>query len=398
MKNLQDQVNKQQKENLLLQDEIKYLKENYIFQNSTGENDNRNQSLIESIPVQVNYLDDKIQENDIPNFKKKLFSSLGWFAYTNTEWTDIIENDWKTIKFDRFEGDNNIKGCMSSIEIPEDGKYFLSSEYYWASGNGNIQVETAIAINSPSNISNDWHHHNLQYGSGIKSGIRRLTDLNKGDKVMLSVHSSKNSSIFLGHCELSVEKLGNQHSLNVGKLETIENNLNRLDLENINLNRTFNELKDNINPYNPLQAKLYSKNGRGWIPYSDTSCFYVESNWKAVIFNDFDGDNSFKGDNMHTLKIPENGMYKLSAEYFWASILSEDLTYVQPGISINTPGNQSTNFHQFYLRRDFSRAFKNGIRGQMRLNKGDLVMLSVISELAEPSLAIEHFELKVEKL
>lgn len=73
MKNLQDQVNKQQKENLLLQDEIKYLKENYIFQNSTGENDNRNQSLIESIPVQVNYLDDKIQENDIPNFKKKTF-------------------------------------------------------------------------------------------------------------------------------------------------------------------------------------------------------------------------------------------------------------------------------------------------------------------------------------
>jgi len=148
--------------------------------------------------------------------KKKLFSSLGWFAYTNTEWTDIIENDWKAIKFDRFEGDNNIKGSMSSIEIPEDGKYFLSSEYYWVSDNINIQrVETAIAINGPSNISNDWHHHTLQYGSGIKSGIRRLTDLNKGNKVMLSVRSSENSSIFLGHCELSVEKLGNQHSLKI---------------------------------------------------------------------------------------------------------------------------------------------------------------------------------------
>jgi len=79
MQNLQDQFNKQQKENLLLQDEIKYLKENYIFQNSTGENDNRNQSLIESILVQVNYLDDKIQENDIPippNFKKNFFLVL----------------------------------------------------------------------------------------------------------------------------------------------------------------------------------------------------------------------------------------------------------------------------------------------------------------------------------
>ncbi len=144
-------------------------------------------------------LQDKL--NPSRRLKAKFSSNVGWKPYPNTQWA--------AVEFNVFEG-NGLKRNQenpSAIDIPEDGTYLLSAEYYWGARGGNTQTRTAIAINYPENISNDWHHHNLPQGTDIKNGIRRQTLLKKGDKVMVSIQGSPNANIFLGHFEFNVEKL-----------------------------------------------------------------------------------------------------------------------------------------------------------------------------------------------
>lgn len=174
----------------------------------------------------LNYIIKAEENNELDNLKKKIKDleiqintptklkaryrnsnskdpKSDWKPYTTV-------SEWKPITFSdsEFNGDERLRGNLSTIEIPESGVYSLFASYYWrASVNGDAAPYTAIAINSPSNHQNYFVQHHIAKNYIASGGINRVTRLERGEKVMVSIYGHINAEYFLPHFQFDIEKI-----------------------------------------------------------------------------------------------------------------------------------------------------------------------------------------------
>lgn len=126
----------------------------------------------------------------------------GWVPYTNANWAPIT--------FEHFQGDESLRGNLSTVKIPEDGFYSLYAHYAWrADAKGNTGAYTAISVNDPTNgyLDKYFVDHHLARGFQTIGGLRRDAHLKKGDKVMVSISASPHAEYYLGHFLFNIEKI-----------------------------------------------------------------------------------------------------------------------------------------------------------------------------------------------
>ncbi len=129
------------------------------------------------------------------------------FRNTHADWVPYTTSGWLPVTFNRFEGDERLRGNLSTIIIPEDGFYSLYTHYCWrANAHGSSAPYTAIAIGNPNNIDNYFVFHHLAANYSTMGGLSRDVRLKAGDKVMVSIQGSPNAEYFLGHFQFNIEK------------------------------------------------------------------------------------------------------------------------------------------------------------------------------------------------
>lgn len=129
------------------------------------------------------------------------------FKHSDAKWKPYVTTGFAPVTFNLFEGDERLKGNLSTIEIPEDGVYSLFATYCWkANANGSAMPCTAISIDNPGNVICLVQHH-LAPGFSEKSILNRVTHLNKGNKVMVSIFGQPNAEHFLACFQFEIEKL-----------------------------------------------------------------------------------------------------------------------------------------------------------------------------------------------
>jgi hypothetical protein len=129
------------------------------------------------------------------------------FRNKHTDWVPYTTSGWLPVTFNLFEGDDRLRGNLSTIIIPEDGSYSLYTHYCWrANAHGSTAPYTAIAINNPNNIDNYFVFHHLAANYSTMGGLSRDVRLKAGDKVMVSIQGSPNAEYFLGHFQFNIEK------------------------------------------------------------------------------------------------------------------------------------------------------------------------------------------------
>lgn len=133
------------------------------------------------------------------------------FRNSHNNWLPFTTTGWIPVAFTLFEGNERLKGNLSTIEIPEDGLYSLYAHYFFQSDGkgGQSTPSMAIAINEPANIDNYFVALNLSPTrvQGDAAGLNRITRLNKGEKVMLSIKGTSTTEYFLGHFQFNIEKI-----------------------------------------------------------------------------------------------------------------------------------------------------------------------------------------------
>ncbi len=131
-----------------------------------------------------------------------------------TPYDDVNAGAWKPMRFDAFEGDEFMKvENLSAIKIPENGVYSLFSHYCWHSiaknNEGKTAAYTSISINEPSEGFKSYHfaQHHLVDTYVANDCLNRVTYLNKGDRVMLSIKDHPNTEYSKSKFQLKIERI-----------------------------------------------------------------------------------------------------------------------------------------------------------------------------------------------
>jgi len=182
-------------------------------ENFIQEQRDRNQNLLQENTDLRRRFTELQQENAglterVTRFEAKMRPLSAVFRHPHSNWMPYTATGWSPVTFTHFEGDEPLRGNLSTIEIPEGGMYSLTASYFWrANNNGSTAPYTAIAINNPGNIGNDFVHHHRAQGFGDKGSIKKDVRLRQGDRVMVSIQGSPNAEYFLGHFQFNIEKL-----------------------------------------------------------------------------------------------------------------------------------------------------------------------------------------------